>query len=275
MRTFGFKVVDRLTPEVEQITEYAIGIGAPLEVGLFFAEPKARDFLRECLSPAPSPVSVHLDHRRLALLGIARDLTLLREQLASAAELGAGLVVIHLGRYPMTARRSLRPSLWERLTADLAVAESVAADCGIRIHIENTFHPLPFYRELYTALAAARGCPPDICFDIGHAKVWSSEPLSDWLALLRGQLARGARMHCHLHANQGLIDEHRAFTAETAAERDLADDFAPGLTWVETLAMLSKSLPEAIKILEVPPAEAIATHASILTALAETEGAST
>jgi sugar phosphate isomerase/epimerase len=270
VRNLGFKIVDRLTPEVERITEHALAIGAPVEVGLFFADPEARDFLRERLGSAPSPVTVHLDHRRLSLLGVARDPALLSEQLASAAEIGASLAIIHLGRYPMSARRSLRQPLWERLAADLALAESVAADHGIRIHIENTFHDLPFYRELYHAIAAARGCPPDLCFDLGHAKVWSDEPLSDWLALLRAQVARGARMHCHLHANSGLVDEHRAFSAESSADRDADDDFAPGMTWVETLAMIDDSFPEAIKILEVPPAEAIETQTRISAALSKT-----
>nr|WP_280818786.1 TIM barrel protein [Thiorhodococcus minor] len=191
----------------------------------------------------------------------------MRAQLGIAAELGAALVVTHLGNYPMTARQSLRERLWKELSEDLCFAETLASEYGLRLHIENTFHDLDFYRALLEALETSGGSPPHLCCDIGHAKVWSSASLLEWLSFLEAQARRGAQLHFHLHANRELADQHRPFTRPSEATDEIEDDFMQGMDWREALQRIDRRFPRAVKIFEVPPEETIAHYEHVMAAL--------
>ena len=253
----GLKIVDKDLNSIVPLVERALMELCPLEVGLYFADQESRDYLRSILPGSGIGVAVHLDHRRLSLLGLSAREDALRDQLRVAEQFGAELAVTHLGNYPMTHRPARRPELWDRLAADLACAERIAEEYGIRIHIENTFHPLPFYRDFCSALGERRTRPVDLCFDLGHAKVWSAESLNDWICYIETQTRAGARLHVHLHANRGLADEHLSFSAAIRMGISGADDFSQGLDWFQMLATLEQRFPNASKVFEVPPAEAI------------------
>nr|WP_240905965.1 TIM barrel protein [Thiorhodococcus mannitoliphagus] len=261
------KIVDQSRAQIEPIIDYALAHGAPIEVGLYFGDIQARDLLRSCLPDSAATVAVHLNHRRLSLLEIQRQEAALREQLSAAAELGATSVITHLGNYPMTARLSLRERLWDQLSADLSFAEALASDYGLRLHIENTFHDLAFYRELLDALRASRATPVNFCFDMGHAKVWSSESLREWLAFLLTQRQQGTALHLHLHANEGLIDQHQPFTLASDREGVIEDDFMQDLDWPSALRLIDRSFPDAAKIFEVPPEVAVDHYEQVLAAI--------
>ncbi len=260
MPGLGFKLVDRSREEIVPIVERAMAGGCPLEVGFYFTDLAARQYLLTVLPRSGLRVNAHLDHRRLSLLGIQSKEAELREQLELAAAIGASFVLTHLGNFPMASRPASRGRLWERLALDLDFAESIAADYGLGLHIENTFHALPFYRELCASLLGQRGRALHLCFDLGHAKVWSEESLAEWLAFLASQAEIGARLHFHLHANQGLADEHLSFVTTTRLGLTGVDDFTQGLDWFQALDLLDRRFPESSKVFEVPPAEAIENY---------------
>lgn len=268
MPAFGFKIVDRWDAQIARIVDQALTHGAPIEVGLYFGDARALGLLGAQLPQSTAPIAAHLNHRQLSLLGIRHRESRLRAQLGVAAELGATLAVTHLGSYPMTARRSLRQRLWQELGADLCFAETLASEYGLRLHIENTFHDLGFYQALLDGLETARGSPPHFCFDIGHAKVWSSESLLEWLTFLEAQTQRGAQLHFHLHANQGLADQHRSFALPDDDAEEIDDDFMHGMDWREVLRLMDRRFPSAVKIFEVPPEETIAHYERVMAALA-------
>jgi hypothetical protein len=68
-----------------------------------------------------------------------------------------------------------------------------------------------FYRRFFGQILERDIARAHVCFDLGHAKVWATDSLADWLALLGDLAAAGLRLHFHLHANRGLADEHLSF----------------------------------------------------------------
>jgi len=95
------------------------------------------------------------------------------------------------------------------------------------------------------------------CFDIGHAKVWADHSFADWLAFMARIQAAGVRLHMHLHANAGLIDEHRSFADIERQGNGSSPGTLPEGGYVAALATLAERFPGVNKIFEVPPAEAL------------------
>lgn len=264
MPGFGFKIVERSRPEIEPIVERALADRCPVEVGLYFGEPGVRDYLADQLAPSGLPVAVHLDHRQLSTFSIEARETLLREQLATAARLGAAYVITHLSPYPMTPRPELRTALLDKLFAGLRHARRLCAEYGLDLHIENTYHEMAFYRRLFRGLVASDLDPIHFCFDIGHAKVWSGETLAQWLAFLSELDAEGVRLHFHLHANRGLSDEHLSFLTAERLGITGPDGFTGGLDYYQALAEIGARFAQASKVFEVPADEAVANLDHVL-----------
>ncbi|WP_058556617.1 sugar phosphate isomerase/epimerase [Thiohalocapsa sp. ML1] len=266
---FGFKVVDRARAEASPMVERALAEGRPIEIGLYFENADCRAYLRDTLAGAAIPVTVHLDHRRLSLVRLSRASELLDEQLSAAATLGARRVLTHIAPYPLTPSRHRWPALWGQLTEWLSRLDRRAAEHGLGLLIENTFHSLGFYRDFAAVVLAAAGPDTGLCFDIGHAKVWSDTTLAAWLGFLAEVDNAGRPLHCHLHANDGLYDRHLSFAD---AERDgltVPDSFTGTLDGFAALAAIDVALPMADKIFEVPPEQALTNLDLILTRLAE------
>lgn len=256
MRTFGFKIVEQSRQAIEPVVARALADRRPIEVGLYYGDPEALDLLLERLPGSGLPVGVHLDHRRLSILDLELRESQLREQLELAARLGASQVVTHLSPCPMTRRPDLRKAMVDKVLAGLGCALDLCARYRLRLHLENTYHDLAFYRRLLEAVAA-RGCEGvHFCFDIGHAKVWSIEPLADWLGLLSDLADEGARLHLHLHANRGLNDDHLSFLAADRLGVLRADAFTGGVGYYQALAEIADRFPTASKVFEVPVLEA-------------------
>ena len=78
-----------------------------------------------------------------------------------------------------------------------------AADSGLTVALENMWEWEPaIIRDVLEQVAL-----PNVraCLDVGHAHLYSSAPLADWLAALDGHL-----VYAHLNNNNGQVDEHRA-----------------------------------------------------------------
>lgn len=84
---------------------------------------------------------------------------------------------------------------------------SVFEQKDILPHIENLVTGLDWQRQLID-VAEQSTVPFGVCFDIGHAKIWGSEPLDAWLAWLDELHSRSIPLIFHLHGNRGFCDDH-------------------------------------------------------------------
>ncbi|MBK5964216.1 hypothetical protein CCR95_08990 [Thiocystis minor] len=273
MKTFGFKIVERDRGEIEPVVRQALALDCPLEVGLYFGEAQALSLLRECLPGSSLPIMAHLDHRRLSLYGLEANGEALCAQLELAAGLGARYVITHVSSYPMTPRPERQGEVLERLMTGLAFATERCRGIGLALHIENTYHGLDFYRRFFQETAAVGLGATHFCFDLGHAKIWSTEGLQDWLGFLTELDLEGRRIHCHLHANAGLNDDHLSFLAAERKGLTGADGFTGAWDDYQALNALAMALPAAFKVFEVPPAEAVENRAHVLARLAAARSA--
>jgi sugar phosphate isomerase/epimerase len=180
----------------------------------------------------------------------------LREQLALAARLGAAYVITHLSPYPMPARPERREALLDRLCAGLRLVTALCQDLGLEVHIENTYQGVGFYRWFYRAVLGRGIAGSHVCFDIGHAKVWSCDSLRAWLDMLADLTTAGLRLHVHLHANGGLGDDHLSFLEAERLGITGPDSFTGDLDYYQGLAEIARRFPSSIKVFEVPAGEA-------------------
>ncbi len=193
------------------------------------------------------------------------------ETLARAADLGAGVVVLHTGRVKMPpeapeadvrrleellrqgrasgaafrelrerlarARRSAAPAHLDPTLSSLDRVANEAERRGVRVGLENRFHPheIPDREELGAIFRELAGAPLGYWHDTGHAASLVA------LGFLRGhtELVEAFREHLlgfHLHDADGL-DDHKA-----PGEGSL--DFGALVPFVE---------PGVIRVLEVHP----------------------
>ncbi len=232
--------------------------------------------------PAHVPAaSAHEDGARFSSLDAGERRAAVRqagEGLAHAEGLGAGTLVLHLGEVVLdpgvdpralatmvrqgardtapyehakdevlAARRAAAPRHVDAVLSSLDRLASEALRRGVRLGLENRYHPeqIPTLDELAFLFAELAGAPLAYWHDTGHASAWAT------LGLLASQtepLERfGSRLAgLHLHDAEGL-DDHRAPGEGTL-------DFAAMSPWVPEGAEL---------VLEVHPrAEEAAVTAS-------------
>jgi sugar phosphate isomerase/epimerase len=255
---FGYRLRDREDPWTEAVLADAERYGRPVEVGLYHGHrDDPGDRLAERLRSGAVPVSTHLDHRIFNVFWTHLRFPALREQAARSRALGASLAVTHVGAEPMTPRLARGTELLDRLLTNLRTANSIFGGEGLRLHVENVFHGVAFYRRLMRAVRDARLDAIGFCFDLGHAKVWSQDSLADWLALLEDLSADGCRLHFHLHANGGLTDEHLAFPEAQRLGLLEPGDYVGAASYVERVDELVGRFPGARFIFEVSPEEAL------------------
>jgi sugar phosphate isomerase/epimerase len=255
---FGFKIVDRRVTEVEPIVQSALEHRRPVEIGLFFFDQATEAYLRSALARSDVPVNTHLDQERLTVFVIEERLDELRSHIERAVRLGSTYSVIHVSNQAMTARRGLWPTLMARLGDHLESIESVCAELEHMIFVENTFHSIPFYEAFFDEVAARGFERVHQCFDLGHAKVWSDQPLAAWLDFLERQQQSGRRLHFHLHANHGLIDDHLSFVEAERRGIIGPDGYLGAWSYFEALDQLRHRFASSRKIFEVPAEEALA-----------------
>lgn len=61
LNCFGFKIVEKSCPSIEPLVERALREGRPLEVGLYYNDPEALDYLAHRLPASRAPVVAHLN----------------------------------------------------------------------------------------------------------------------------------------------------------------------------------------------------------------------
>jgi hypothetical protein len=258
MHRFGFKVVDKSASELGPILDYAIARQRPVEVGLYYEDATARDLLARRLASRPVPINAHTNHERFHAFNLHQTLDLLDAHIRAARAFGSAYSVLHAAGLPLTQRESKRPGLMTLLLDNLERAEALCAKHDYHLHVENIYHPLGFYRELFDGILARGLSRIHFCFDIGHAKVWSGETLDDWLAFADQLVTHGIRLHFHLHANAGLTDEHLSIAEAQALGICGPDGYFNDYGYPGAYLVIGRRFPDALKVFEVKAGQAIA-----------------
>lgn len=263
---FGLKIVDKNPAEFESVLDYVISTGSPLEIGCYFNEPAALERIVERLDGSSVRVNVHSNQNRMHIHNLHDTYPAFATHIVQAQHLGSRYSIAHVSNYPMTTRLSRATALRQRLSDNLLRAEALCEHYDYRIHLENDFQPIAFYRHLFEHIHDLGLQRLHFCLDVGHAKLWSSEKLTDWLDFAEELQKSGFSIHGHLHANSGFGDEHLSIAeARARGIADPDDDYNP-FGYPQAYWEVDRRLPEAIKIFEVKTHEAIANHRETLAA---------
>jgi sugar phosphate isomerase/epimerase len=118
-----------------------------------------------------------------------------------AIDWGASKMIVHSGYNPLIAYKKYRDEFACDFAGAIAPFIERAADNGLIICVENIFEDNP---DIVAGIADAAGTPNvKVCLDIGHAHIFTSIGLNDWVAKLGERIA-----YVHLHDNNGVFDTH-------------------------------------------------------------------
>ncbi|WP_343253120.1 sugar phosphate isomerase/epimerase family protein [Ligaoa zhengdingensis] len=119
----------------------------------------------------------------------------------AAQHVGADRIIFHSGFLPLIyhAKNWLENSIsfWKEFLA--------GKGDGIQIHLENLYDP--YWEPIKRLLDEVENPIFTACLDVGHANVFSSRPVLEWLEGLGSHIG-----HFHLHNNDGNLDQHRALS---------------------------------------------------------------
>ncbi len=120
--------------------------------------------------------------------------------------------------------------------------------------IENTFETPEFFRN-FLNLSKEYLQPQKIgfCFDIGHAKVWSSTSIQTWKEFIESLHSESIPLHFHVHANDGTNDMHQTFHAHAQIKEYANYDD----TNIMELILLWNKTFQSMFAMEVPSKECI------------------
>ncbi len=125
-----------------------------------------------------------------------------------AKHLGANTVVYHSGFDPTNKQVKYIDGFISSQIVFWSDFVSQFEKAGITVALENTSEPYP---EVILKIVEAVDSPFfKACLDSGHVNVFSSVPIDEWISSLGPQLH-----HLHLHNNDGVYDQHRAFNDGT------------------------------------------------------------
>jgi hypothetical protein len=263
MKMFGYKIVEKSRDTIEPVVNAAITEQRPLEVGLYFNDPQAWELLHSRLPGAGIPINTHINHNRVGVFSLSERETELRQQIAQAQSIGSSYSITHLHKMPVPRRAVFRDSLAAYLTQQLQVLERICSELDHPLYVENTFHGLEVHRWFFDLVERLELRYVHHCFDLGHAKLWSEETLPEWLQWLEALTEKGFKLHFHLHANNGLWDQHLAFTEVLVQGLDAADAYTPQWDYFAVLAQLRDRFPLSRKVFEVKPQQALANMALV------------
>jgi sugar phosphate isomerase/epimerase len=121
--------------------------------------------------------------------------------LDASAEIGATFYIAHTNFTPIIRNPAYRDNWAERMLEFWLPLADRAGRCGITICLENLWEPVPDIQ----ADLIERGAHPNLkaTFDNGHLLVFTEYSAGDWIGALGGAIG-----HCHVHDNNGDLDEH-------------------------------------------------------------------
>lgn len=126
-----------------------------------------------------------------------------RQALDIAKRIGVGTYVTHTNFNPLIRQPSYRANFADRfLDFWLSFADD-AAKSNIVIVFENHWESHPEIQE--EIIRKANHPSIKASLDNGHALIFSGLPAADWIEILGADIH-----HCHLHDNDGKLDQHHA-----------------------------------------------------------------
>lgn len=258
MRSFGFKIVDRHRSEIQPILEKALLDQCPVEIGFYFHDPQANEFIWQTLQHRELSLNTHLDHRVYRLSNLHEHMQPLAAEIDRIKKLGSDYSIIHVAPSPFTIQPENKSRILESILPNLRALNDLCERKHYAVYVENTFGGVSFYRELFTRITAENLRSINFCFDIGHAKIWSGNNLSSWLGFLEDLTGEGCKLHFHLHNNRGRFDDHLSFVESETEGLNTADAYTGSLDYLQTLNRIEQQFPDSRKIFEVKAQLAIA-----------------
>ena len=224
----------------DEFLTYARQGGYNLEIACF-ADPNLLDgnwheVLEDCrrkLRHFDGTISLHgpflglyISSRDSRIRAVARDRIL--QGMEIAKELGGKYVVFHGNFIPLIGQRSYERN-WIAQNADFW--SEMLEKYDVTVLLENLWEPGP---ELFKQVLEKVSSPRlKICFDTGHASVFSKVRFEDWLGVLGDSIA-----YMHVNDNDGEVD----------------DEIAPGegnINWREFSKLIEKHRIAPNIVLEV------------------------
>ncbi len=253
MNNIGFKIVDKDEEVVFTILKEVQSQNCPLEIGLYGESQKVRSFCKTL----DSPLNIHFNHIAYSLGEVEKYKTLFFKEIEIAKSLGADYGIHHMAKYPMTAQSGYQTALIKEVLERMQIVEDFALQQDFEVYIENTFESINFYQKVFYGLKERYTKKLNFCFDIGHAKVWSGDDFKSWMVFLSELKSLGFKLHFHLHANRGLIDEHLSLLEVNDMGFDGNDGVFSDLTYAQMFQEIQDTFPDERKIFEVKPHLAI------------------
>jgi hypothetical protein len=226
----------------------------PVELGLYGGSQKAREFCHK----NNFPINIHFNHITYSLGDLVdKNEELFFKEIEIARYIGAVYGVHHMAKYPMTGQKGYQDALIKEVTRRMLHVEKLAQKAEFPVYIENTFESVSFYRKIFKNLKKNQTKYLNFCFDIGHAKVWSGDNFREWIIFLQELKEQEFKLHFHLHANRGLIDEHLSLIEAKEMNFDGNDGVFSDTTYEEMYREIFKKFPKERKIFEVKPQIAV------------------
>ena len=182
-----------------------------------------------------------------------------------AKYIGADYGVHHMAKYPMTGQKGYQDALIKEATRRMLHVEELSKKADFPVYIENTFESVSFYRKIFHKLKESKTKYLHFCFDIGHAKVWSGDNFNTWMEFLQELKKLDFRIHFHLHANCGLIDEHLSFIEIEELKIVGNDGVFSDISYEKMFKYIFEQFPNERKIFEVKPYLAVKNRNKIIT----------
>jgi hypothetical protein len=192
-------------------------------------------------------INFHANHKK-PVLSVINNSAGIIEDLKIAKSLSSKYSVIHLSENQEYENKFSKKKLLTKSTENLEELNQIAIDNNYHFYLENTFQNVEFYQELFEKVVAKNLYNIHFCFDIGHAKVWSNESVSNWFSFLDNLVSNEKKIHFHLHLNNGENDDHLSFPE---FENDYSDQFSEGETYETIFGEIMKKYPDFRKIFEV------------------------
>lgn len=158
------------------------------------------------LSGFAGPVTFHAPYIDLSITSpdsYIRDYSygLFAFALDRAIDWGANRVIVHSGYNPLIAFKKYRDDFAANFVTAIAPFVERAAVSGLTICVENIFEENP---DIVAGIVDEAGTPDvKVCLDIGHAHIFTSIGLNDWVKILGERIG-----YVHLHDNDGVFDDH-------------------------------------------------------------------
>jgi sugar phosphate isomerase/epimerase len=224
-----------------------------LELGFYHKPNALHELFSEYCKNEFKRIVTHNRHRN-SVISLYRGTQKLLKELYFSKQLNSQYSIIHLTESKAEEDLFTEPELLFKGFPQLEKLNNIASQYNYHYYLENTYHGISFYKELFGLVKRKDLDRIHFCFDIGHAKVWSANTLREWVDFLEFLKFNDIRIHFHLHLNSGTKDEHLSFME---CNHTGGDNFSDYVRYEDVFRDLIFRFPEERKIFEVKPKFAV------------------